>query len=69
MWVVCESSHINFSYIVVWNILYLFYFSYATPLDQQLPNSSNESDNYDRKPYSESEHSTASCCTSCKYSI
>lgn len=41
--------------------------SYASPLDQQLPNSSNESDHYDKKPYSESEHSTASCCTNCKY--
>lgn len=47
-------------------MLITLWFSYALPMDHQLSPSS-ESDNYDKKPYSESEHSTTSCFSSCKY--
>lgn len=47
----------------------MFFFSYSSPIDQCVPSSSSESENYDKKPYSESEHSTTSCFTSCKYMV
>lgn len=43
--------------------------SYASPVDHQITpcaSSKGQSDDYDSKPYSESEHSVSSCFTSCK---
>lgn len=47
-----------------------FVHSYASPVDHQITpcaSSKGQSDEYDSKPYSESEHSVSSCFTSCEY--
>lgn len=52
-----------------WYFMGLFVHSYASPVDQQVTpcaSSKGQSDEYDSKPYSESEHSVSSCFTSCE---